>query len=215
MTRRDSASRPDISYIISAYNRPWMLPVCVWSLLGQSHRNFEVIVTDNATDKWTIAAHQKAIADAKAYDPSRAERFIYVHTGKKIKVSDCYWSAEWAVKNIARGQWLCFPCDDTYLAPEYGARMLTRAYEKSLDMVICGDVVLGPEGNGRVGYKHWKMVPGRASKTTFMVRADKFPGFNGKLQYEGATMADWQLTRDIERVGSVGTVEDQLMVVHN
>ncbi len=205
----NSSHQPDLTYIVSAFNRPFMLPVCLWAIKGQTHQDFECIVADNAEDNAIAKWQEKFVKSLE--DP----RFKYVRTATKTEVSDCYWSAEWVVTHMARGQWLCFPCDDTYLVPEFATRMRMRAVEFDADMVICGDVVLGPQGNGRVGYKHWKMEPGRASKTTFIVRKSKFPGFTGKLRMEGATMADWQLTRDMGRRGLVTVLPDQLMCVHN
>ncbi len=195
---------PDISYIVSAYDRPEQLPVILWALKCQSHRNHEVIVTDNATNPAIAAAHSLAVknlADA---------RFRYVSTLKKIKVSDCYWSAEYGVK-LSRGAWLCFPCDDTYLVPEFGQRMLTAGLVNGWDLVICGDIIVGPECNGRIGYKPWKMVPSRASKTTYIVRASAFPGFTNKPRVSGASLADYHLSGEVR---NVGVIHDQFMVMH-
>lgn len=196
---------PEITYIVSAFNRPVMLPVCLWSIKGQTHGNFEVIVTDNSKDRKIISLHKLAVSQLKD------RRFKYLHTANKIRVSDCYWSAEYACKS-AKGQWLCFPCDDSYLVPDFGRRMLLAGYSNDWDMVICGDVTVGPECNGGIGYKLWKMVPGKATKTTFIVRSSIFPGFTGKLNTHGAVLADYHLSGQIE---NVGILSDQLMVVHN
>lgn len=195
----------EISYIVSAFNRPVMLPVCLWAIKGQTNPRFECFVTDNATDPKIAALHKRAVADL------RDKRFHYIHTAKKIKVSDCYWSAEHAAKQ-AKGTWLCFPCDDTYLVPEFGRRMLLAGYVNGWDIVICGDTVVGPECNGQLGYKVWKMFPGRATKTTFIVRRDAFPGFTGKLHKHGAVLADYHLSHEVK---NSGVLRDQLMVVHN
>ena len=42
----------DISYIVSCYDRPGDLIVCLGSLLRQTHRSFEVIVTDNGAPEF-------------------------------------------------------------------------------------------------------------------------------------------------------------------
>ena len=196
---------PDISYIVSAYDRPEQLPVILWALKCQTHRSLEVIVTDNASNPKIVAAQQKAVAQLE--DP----RFSYVHTFGKIEVSDCYWSAEYGAKR-ARGAWLCFPCDDTYLVPEFGHRMLMAGLQNGWDLVICGDIIVGPECNGRIGYKPWRMVPSRASKTTYIVRASAFPGFTNKPRVSGASLADYHLSGEVR---NSGVLNGDFMVVHN
>jgi hypothetical protein len=196
---------PDISYIVSAYDRPDMLPIILWALKVQTHRNFEVIVTDNSIVPAVTAAHRKVVAQLED------SRFSHLHTAHKIEVRECYWSAEYAAKR-AHGQWLCFPCDDTYLVPEFGQRMLAAGYLNGWDMVICGDIVVGPLCNGHIGYKPWRMEPHRASKTTYIVRASAFPGFNAKPVVAGASLADYHLSGEVP---NVGVLRDQLMVVHN
>lgn len=195
---------PDISYIVSAYNRPEMLLVILAALNIQTNPRFEVIITDNSEDAITIARHREIVYFFND------KRFRYVNTAKKVKVSDCYWSAEYGVK-LAKGEFLCFPCDDTYVVPEFGRRMLLAAHENNWDMVICGDVIVGPECNGGIGYKPWKMLPRKASKTTFIVRASAFPGFTGKLHTQGAVLADYHLSGQIHKCG---VINEQYMVVH-
>lgn len=207
-----SSRAPDITYIVSAFNRPDRLPTALWSLAVQSHRSFHVIVTDNAPDKATALKHREVVETVRGFSPDYRNRFSYLYTGDKIAVSDPYWSAEYAIKHFPMGQWLCFPCDDTYYVPDFGRRMLVAAHEGGYDMVICGDCVIGPECNGEVGYKHWKMVPTHAAKTSYIVRASRFPGFTHKPKYPGPAVADWALSGQI---ANVGILRDQLMIVHN
>lgn len=198
---------PDISYIVSAYNRPVMLPVVLWAIKGQSHQNFEVFVTDNSTDPKTVEHHKESVAQLK--DP----RFKHIHTAKKIKVSECYWAAEYALKR-ARGQWFCFPCDDTYLVPEFGARMLAKGVQDCLDLVYCEEVLVGPAAAGGSGYRVWFQQIGRTVKTSFIVRASSFPGFN-KPGLVCAVAVDYVFSDEMYRAGKkVGSVRE-CMVVHN
>ena len=165
---------PEISYIISAYNRPALLPVCLWSLYAQTHTDFEVLVTDNATDKKIAAKQRDIVASMKD------SRFKYVNTATRIKVSDCYWSAEYGMKHTT-GKWICFPCDDTYYVPQWAQRMLTTAVSGNLDLVLCESAVYGPDTNGCSTYylAHRSDIwPG--GKPSFLVKRSVFPSFINK-----------------------------------
>src|ERR1017187_2587930 len=131
-------NQPDISYIVSLCNRPAYLKVCLAMLQMQSHKDFEVIITDNSTDKTIARQHYMLVYHLK--DP----RFQYVNTAKRIKVNDCYYAAEYGIAR-ATGRWLCFPCEDTYYPPEWGQRMLTAAYKDNLDLAVCDQIIFGPE----------------------------------------------------------------------
>lgn len=206
---------PDISYIVSAYNRPWMLPVCLWSLAGQLHKNFEVIVADNADNEHIARQHETAVNQVRAFDPGFHKRFHYKRTGKLIKVNDCWNAAEWVIKNMARGAWYAFPCDDSYYVPEFGQRMLGAAYSNNWDFVICGNMVVGPDASGGSGYRVWRMSIGRTIKTSFMVKASLFRGFEGKPDIPSPVAVDYFFGHRIRERGiSYGWV-DEVMVVHN
>lgn len=198
-------SVPTISFIVSAYNRPEMLLVILSSLAVQTFRNFEVIVTDNSTDRRISKRHAEIV---KLFPG-----FKYLRTAGKLKVQDCYWAAEHAVKQ-AHGQWLCFPCDDTYYAPEFAARMLAAAHSNCWNMVICKQVIVGPEASGGSGYRVWQMKPGYAVKTSFIVNRDVFRGFTGKPQGPFPVGADYFETGQLAARIPWGFV-DEAMVVHN
>ncbi len=198
---------PDISYIVSCYNRPVMLPVILWALKGQTHFRFECIVTDNASDEGIAKLHKKAVDDLND------SRFRYVRTYKKIPVEDCYWAAEYALKQ-ARGSWYCFPCDDTYLVPEFGARMLEKGMRDCLDMVFCEDVVVGTDASGQSGYRVWKQYVSHTLKTSFIVRASSFPGFT-KPGIPSPVAVDYFFSHLMNQSGKrIGSVRE-VMCVHN
>jgi GT2 family glycosyltransferase len=72
----------DISYVVSCYSWPKQLRTILASLDAQTHDDCEVIVTDNSTDRAAISANRGIV---KQFD----NRFLYVHSAPKIKVSDC------------------------------------------------------------------------------------------------------------------------------
>lgn len=207
--KRAPVNAPDISYIVSAYDRPDLLPICLWSIKAQTHPNFECLVTDNATDPAIAAKHEMAVTRLDDY------RFGYVRTADKIQISDCYWSAEWAIEHRAKGNWLTFPCDDTFLVQEFGQRMLTAAVGRNLDFVYTRQVLIGGLASLGSGYRIHENSPGRIVKTCYLVRRSAFPGFRSKPQIQGAWgQTDWMLGSDMIAAGAkCGGVED-ILVVH-
>ena len=197
----------DLTYIVSAFNRPLQLATCLCSIRAQTHRNFECIVTDNSRIKENADAMKVVAGD---------ERFKYLHTAPLIAVSDCYWSACEAVKK-AHGNWLAFPCDDCYYPPEFAARMLSAGIRHSWDLILCGAAMMGPEASGRDGYCRWEMNVGKAWKSSFFVRRSVFPGFIGKpaTQQVGPTSADYTLVAGLNAQGVANGVVRDLYMVHN
>lgn len=210
----NSSPAPEITYIVSAFNRPVMLPVCLWSIKGQTHQDLEVIVTDNSEDPATVKLHKQAIVDLKD------KRFTHLSTARKIKVSDPYWSAEYAIKTLARGRWLAFPCDDTYLMPQFAERMLRHAQRERSDFVWCRWPVVGQEAAGNqvhpdVGYGVWDIKLHRTPKTSFIVRRSVFKGFAGKLDRAGYCNADYFLSSQMAQDGVRMSCLSDTLLVHN
>jgi glycosyltransferase involved in cell wall biosynthesis len=201
---------PEISYIVSCFNRPLMLPVCLWSIKGQTHQDFEVIVTDNSVDDSIAAKHEQAVEDLR--DP----RFRYFRTAKKIKVSDPYYSAEWAIKHEAKGRWYCFPCDDTYYVPQFAQRLLVASYKNQLDFVMCGTPVVSPLSAGRCRtYDLWDLGIDTSIKPAFIVKSARFTGFHGKPNAPGAAAADCAVGREMCDRGIPWGVVNEVLLVHN
>lgn len=166
-----------------------------------------MIVTDNADDK-RIQAQQRKIVGSL-----RDSRFKYCSTSSKIQISDCYWSAEWAAKR-ARGNWLCFPCDDCYYVPEFQERMLEVAACYGWRLVLCDAIYR--YNTKRYAVMNMKASMSIAAKSAFLVERKLFKGFRAKPQGKPAPCAaDAALIGDIYSSGiPAGTVQD-VMVVHN
>ncbi len=209
MTGKVKKHPPEISYIVSAYNRPVMLPVALWSIKGQTHQDFECIVADNATDDGVAKQQEKVVLSLEDV------RFRYIRTAKKTKISECYWAAEWAA-GLARGKWLCFPCDDCYYVPDFARRLLIEAVRTQADIVLSDQVLMGPESAGGSGeYEVWRPEPYKLIKSMFIVRADKFPGFSAKPLKAVSAAADQVLGYDLVQSGARFARSRGLLVVHN
>ena len=160
-----------VSYIVSAYDRPDSLPGCLWSLKIQTDQNFEVIVTDNGGTQ----RNQDAVA---AMNDSR---FRYVNT-KVVATSpawDCYWSAEYAVSNLTRGEWICLPSDDSYYVPIFQAAMLAAARAGNWNLVYC-DMLYDRKITGRYEKLDVQPTVNHIDKTGFLLRRESWIGFPDK-----------------------------------
>jgi len=208
----------ELTYIVSAFNRPVMLPVALWSIAGQSHQDFQCIVADNADHDPTAKLHQLAVDQVNAF-PGMRGKFIYVRTHGKTKVSDCYWAAEWVVKNIPMGRWLCFPCDDTYLVPGFAQSLLKQAAKKNADYVFSRNIIAGPDALGEgVGYIKWKQRLHRIAKTCFIVKwsvFDQVGGFQGKMDRIGTVNADYFFSSQMVEAGKQIASVKGVLLVHN
>lgn len=156
---------PEITYIVSAEQRPVALALMLGSLVLQTHEEWEAIVTD--------IAFNPVIANKHELVCSIDTRIRYLRSGAE----NLYGAAEEGVA-AATGEWLCFPSDDGYYCPWFGERMLKAARDNDWDMVYCDIVMGGAQCHRVLGAK-----PSRCNidKTNFMVRRDWFDAFDSKL----------------------------------
>jgi glycosyltransferase involved in cell wall biosynthesis len=191
----------DISFIVSAFDRPEMLKCCLASLRVQTHRDIEIIVTDNSQDPDVRDMH---------YDTAYHFGAKYLAT----KASNPYHSAEMGAK-IASGEYLCFPSDDSYYVPPFAAEMLKYGRFYDLDLVYCNLVY-----DGRwEGEPYFVMdVEPRLNvidKTNFIVRKSVFPGFPDQPDAPVAFAADGMMIERLMKAGVSHRKHKGVMVVHN
>jgi glycosyltransferase involved in cell wall biosynthesis len=207
-------SDPEISFICSAYNRPWMLPVALHCLRGNTDfTDWECIVTDNSKDKETRKQHRQAVAEMS--ERWGDKRYKYLYTADKIAVSDCYYAAEYAIERC-RGKYVHLLCDDGYLAPYFAAKMVGAANRNGWDLAVLGKWVFGPETFGGDDYVDGTFGPHTfVAKMGFIFRRDKFKGFN--LPKKSAPiLADRMFTsRMMNDPGIRWGVVHERMLVHN
>lgn len=194
-----------ITYIVSFYDRVQQLNTCLASLGAQAHRSTsEIIVCCNSTDDDVIKAAQMACL----YHDAHCEL-----TGL-IGARDCYESAEIIG---AKGDWLCFPSDDSYYVPLFAERMLDAALMHEWDFVYCDMLYASkwtvPEWTYSV--MDVRPVKQHIDKTCFIVRRGLFNGFPGKLggapcEADGA-LAEELVSRGVRH----GKANGGALVVHN
>ena len=171
----------DISYIVSLYNRTDQLRVCLAMLAAQTHQDFEIIITDNTTDPATAKANRELVTTMGG------RYFATSH----LKVSDCYWSSEFGMTK-ATGRWLGFPCEDVYYPPQWAQRMLGAAVTNNWDLVLCSDVICGPDTCGAPFYMPLEL--GSASfpgyKSSFLAKRARFTGWINKPKMTACSGVD-------------------------
>ena len=217
-----STDTPEVSLVLSSYNRPNLLPSALGSIFAQSMRDFVVLVTDNAPHDATAARHKEIVDWYARLDKAdgRKPRFLYHRTAGILKVDDCYWSAEWGVRKLRElgriGRWIGFPCDDTQYFPMHLQTLLAEAAKNLWECVTVGLPVVSPLGTCKTvaGYQVWD-IGDWASKTTFLVRSKHFKGFSAKPSKAGPAASDTALIRELQSRGITVGVVKQTTMCHN
>ncbi len=157
-----------ISYIVSVYDRPEMLNACLATLNVQACPS-EIIICGNHQDENMLIACGLA---AMQYD-------LKVEATGRLGAKTCYESAN-MMADKARGQWLCFPSDDSLYVQGFSEIMLETAQRDNADLVYCDCLYrLGSEPGTWKPYTVLDTQPamGRIDKTCFIVKRDVFSGF--------------------------------------
>jgi glycosyltransferase involved in cell wall biosynthesis len=157
----------DLSFIVSAYDRPEHLICCLASLNIQTHKDIEVIVTDNSNDPTTQEFHREYCEQLGAR---------YIHTG----LPGCYHSAEEGAKH-ATGTWLGFPSDDSYFVPHYAEFMLKAARDQNLDLVYAEQLYSPRWESEPYHLMGVKAQLNFIDKTGFLLKRSLFTGFPDKI----------------------------------
>jgi GT2 family glycosyltransferase len=194
-----------VSFIVSAYNRPDHLRICLSALILQTMPHWEAIVMDNADDAVVLRDQQWLCG----MDP-RIRHFGTKQNG--FRFPGCYHSSEYGALFLAQGDWVGFPSDDSYYVPHYTEKLLTAAERRDLELIYC-DLV--------TAYPHFAAVLpvkaqcGSIDKTNFLLKRSRFFPFPGKRDEGGACCADGilidALIKNRIRHGKV----QEVLCVHN
>lgn len=199
-----------ISYIVSAYDRPLHLLGSLSSLLTQTHRDFEIIVTDNAPVEYceNISVLRFLLGDA-AYRPFNYtfKNMRYVHTA----MDTCYQSAEHGA-SIANGEWLCFPSDDSYYVPDFAKLMLEKS--AGADLVYC-DCIYDPRRGYTYAVMDTKPLVGHIDKTNFIVRKEWFERVGGFPEKKPGGCSDGLFIERAIQLGARHVKAEGVLCFHN
>jgi glycosyltransferase involved in cell wall biosynthesis len=125
-----------VSIVVAAFNSgATTLPRCVGSLLGQTHRNIEVIVVNDASTDGT----SRILGDLAARDNrvrvENLEQNVGVHAARRVGV------------RASRGDFIGFADDDDWMTPGMHAHLLQEAQHTGADIVICGADCVSEDGS--------------------------------------------------------------------
>lgn len=138
-----------ISVIIPVYNVAGYLPQCVDSVLGQDHRDLEVIlIDDGSTDD------SGAICDRYAAEDDRVKVIHQTNAGAA--------AAKNAGLRIATGEFLSFVDSDDYLEPNVYGYMLASLKESGADAAhFCFREVYRSHSEDRIAHQGRTVVESR------------------------------------------------------
>lgn len=118
--------------IICVADRPERLPLLVWSVIAQTHQDWELFVLDQS--------------ESDPYEPG-VRRYISVlpdRVSSKVRVIRVSRVGDWgqtvkeqAAKRYATGDVLMFPADDAYYTPTALSEMV-KTIEQGADLALCG-----------------------------------------------------------------------------
>jgi glycosyltransferase involved in cell wall biosynthesis len=135
--RTMSSNNPRVSIGLPVYNGENYLAVTIEALLAQTYRDFELILSDNASTDGT-----EAICRRYAGQDSRIR---YVRQAENIGASANYnYTFE-----VARGFYFKWAAHDDLLAPEYLARCV-EVLERDASVVLCYTRAKAIDGQGKL-----------------------------------------------------------------
>lgn len=148
--------------VVCIADRPFRLPLLVWSLIAQTYTDWELIVLDQSHDDRGVDCMIPIV-------PSSDDVF-------KIRVVKCERYGDWgqaakeaAAKDMADGELLMFPNDDAYYTPT-ALSDLVDVINQGADLALCGWLY---DQMGYVAMPPSTMV-GHVDVGGFMVRRDLF-----------------------------------------
>lgn len=163
-----------ISFIVSAYERPLSLRCCLASLAVQEGDNEIIVCANNLY--WQHEQVVNEFLKDPVYEKPLNIRWIAT---RELGAVECYDAAAIAAKE-AKGDYLCFPSDDSMYVQGFAREMIYQAKANRADLVYCDCIY---RQDPRIGkwpdYKFLITQPlmGRIDKTCFIVRRDLFTEF--------------------------------------
>ncbi len=154
-----------ISFIVSVYDRTDMLPGCLETLAVQE------------TVKEVLVCHNGKGAAGPVFD-SGLRLWNHWHSTGLHGAKSSYESAD-MVAPTAKGDWVCFPSDDSLYVRGFSRIMLETAEKTGAGLIYCDCVYHRPDEPSWKPYTVLDVSPrmGRIDKTCFILRRELFKGF--------------------------------------
>jgi glycosyltransferase involved in cell wall biosynthesis len=144
------SAHPRVSVALPVYNGARYLSRAITSILDQTYRDFELIISDNASTDAT----EPICRELKASDP----RIRYVRQPRNLGASPNFNFGY----ELATGEYFKWAAHDDFLEPEYLAACV-RALEANPDAVLCHSLVRIVDGADRLVEVFRPIAPQAAS----------------------------------------------------
>ncbi|MDR0424174.1 MAG: glycosyltransferase [Clostridiales Family XIII bacterium] len=165
----EGLERFKISVIVPIYNAEACLRRCVDSIIGQSHRNLEIILVDDGS---TDGSPQ--ICGAYAGSDSRV-RTVRMENGGAGRARN-------AGLDACSGDYIGFVDSDDWVLPEMYGNMLRIAVKGGADIVECSYGIVGADGARRRGFEARGMaMDGAGALREFVAGGEIMPAVWNKL----------------------------------
>lgn len=182
--------------VICLADRPMRLPLLVWSLMAQTHADWELIVLDQSANG-CVMHHVNSL-----HGESRIRVQVVPNRGDWGQAEK-----ERAARECAAGDALMFPQDDAYYAPPALELMVAKLHAGS-DMALCGWLY------DQFGYVPMPPDPrvGRVDVGGFMVRRSTFLAVGWPFRSQ---TGDGQLVESLVASGARVGTEAGILYVRN
>lgn len=148
-----------VSVIMPCYNAGQFLAQSVQSVLGQTMRDFELLIIDDGS-------RDDSLAIARRFEAADARVHVFHQENRGV----C------AARNMglsrASGEYVTFVDGDDLLTPDALERMLGAARESGADLVVCAHETFDEKGNARAVWPqtHWMRRRGEARRRAVALR---------------------------------------------
>lgn len=133
---------PNVSVILTSYNKPKYLKKAIDSVLNQTYTNIHLIIADdNSPNKevWDVI---------NSYSDPRITSFnSYISDEDRRKTARYATQINTAVRNYSTSKYICYLADDDFYYPEMIYSMVNYAEVAQKEVVFCAQHILDENGN--------------------------------------------------------------------
>lgn len=193
-----------ISFVVSAYNNIDALMCCLYSLKCQTVTDWEAIVMHRDPTPRNAAEHRITI-----------ERLNDHRIKYQLTVAPGLYEAAEEGAAMAKGDWVCFPSDDSYYVPQFIEIVLKTARDTNADLVYA-DMVYDSRWNGRC-YSVLESLPACnfIDKTSFVLKKTWLRPFPSKVPAPERSPSDGLLIDELVKDGIRHAKAPGILLVHN